>query len=222
MQGTWHEHVPVKFHGGPEMFDPHCLLVKLQSQPYSWASDIWALGCVLFELCSLRVPFEAHNMKSLVTRIVDGRVSCEFLPSSTTRSLQPPPLPAQYSSELRGLYLKMLARSPSGRPTASQILHEPFIRRECAAMLSEEDLLAVGADKLSISLGCSFDPKKNLYAQEAKMAAAAQRLRFSSNRIGEKSPKKSRFWPLFWITSHMKKLFASVYKFRSPPPFLVK
>ena len=25
-------------------------------RPYSWASDIWAMGCVMFELYQLKVP----------------------------------------------------------------------------------------------------------------------------------------------------------------------
>eukprot|EP01053_Blabericola_migrator_P001437 Blabericola_migrator_1__1436@NODE_1377_length_4688_cov_1003_981822_g923_i0_p3_GENE_NODE_1377_length_4688_cov_1003_981822_g923_i0NODE_1377_length_4688_cov_1003_981822_g923_i0_p3_ORF_typecomplete_len211_score32_24Pkinase/PF00069_25/1_6e16Pkinase_Tyr/PF07714_17/4_8e13Kinaselike/PF14531_6/2_9e05_NODE_1377_length_4688_cov_1003_981822_g923_i035764208 len=94
-----------------------------QSQPYSWASDIWSLGCVLYELCALRVPFEANNMKALVTRIVEGR---------------PPILPLQYSNDLRNLYNRLLAKNPSDRPTATDILCEPFIRVECELMLQEE------------------------------------------------------------------------------------
>ncbi|KAF4748321.1 Serine/threonine-protein kinase Nek1, partial [Perkinsus olseni] len=30
-----------------------------EEKPYNWASDIWALGCILYELCCLKVPFDA-------------------------------------------------------------------------------------------------------------------------------------------------------------------
>lgn len=42
-----------------------------ESKAYDYKSDIWALGCVLFELMSLgRHPFEAKNMKGLVVKII--------------------------------------------------------------------------------------------------------------------------------------------------------
>ena len=37
-----------------------------ESQPYTYKSDIWALGCVLYELCTLRHPFEAKNLITLL------------------------------------------------------------------------------------------------------------------------------------------------------------
>eukprot|EP00747_Dinoflagellata_sp_TGD_P112256 gnl/TRDRNA2_/TRDRNA2_171423_c0_seq4.p1 gnl/TRDRNA2_/TRDRNA2_171423_c0~~gnl/TRDRNA2_/TRDRNA2_171423_c0_seq4.p1 ORF type:complete len:561 (-),score=171.51 gnl/TRDRNA2_/TRDRNA2_171423_c0_seq4:141-1823(-) len=41
-----------------------------QKQPYAFPSDVWALGCVLFELCALRVPFDAQDLEELVKRVV--------------------------------------------------------------------------------------------------------------------------------------------------------
>lgn len=35
-------------------------------QKITFASDIWALGCVLYELCQLRHPFAFAKVKSLV------------------------------------------------------------------------------------------------------------------------------------------------------------
>jgi NIMA (never in mitosis gene a)-related kinase len=44
--------------GTPYYFSPEICTEKL----YSFASDVWALGCVLYEMAALRVPFEAQNI----------------------------------------------------------------------------------------------------------------------------------------------------------------
>ena len=33
-----------------------------KDQPYDKSSDIWSLGCVLYEICSLKPPFRADDM----------------------------------------------------------------------------------------------------------------------------------------------------------------
>ncbi|XP_042620406.1 serine/threonine-protein kinase Nek5 [Cyprinus carpio] len=37
-----------------------------ENRPYNNKTDIWSLGCVLYELCTLRHPFEGSNLKQLV------------------------------------------------------------------------------------------------------------------------------------------------------------
>lgn len=49
-----------------------------KNKPYSFSSDIWALGCVLFEMCTFNVPFEARSMSELrykVSRAAQRHVS---------------------------------------------------------------------------------------------------------------------------------------------------
>ena len=41
---------------------PYYLSPELcEEKPYNNKSDIWSLGCVLYEMCTLRHPFEAQN-----------------------------------------------------------------------------------------------------------------------------------------------------------------
>mmetsp|Transcript_10096 Transcript_10096/g.22265 ORF Transcript_10096/g.22265 Transcript_10096/m.22265 type:complete len:390 (+) Transcript_10096:1-1170(+) len=94
-----------------------------REQPYSWTSDVWAMGCVLFEMCCLRVPFEASNFRVVVEKITRGPL---------------PTLPSSYSSELRAVASEMLNRDCKKRPSIADILQKPLIQCEIRRMLKEE------------------------------------------------------------------------------------
>lgn len=44
-----------------------------QNMPYTFKSDVWALGCVLYELCTLKHAFSADNLLGLVFKIVQDK-----------------------------------------------------------------------------------------------------------------------------------------------------
>ena len=46
----------------PELFN---------GQPYSHKNDIWALGCILYNLCKFKCPFEADNMGALCNKVIN-------------------------------------------------------------------------------------------------------------------------------------------------------
>lgn len=56
--------VGTPFYMSPEM---------INEQKYNEKSDIWALGCLLYELCALVPPFDAHNHLSLAVKINAGK-----------------------------------------------------------------------------------------------------------------------------------------------------
>lgn len=93
-----------------------------QRQQYACPSDVWAVGCVLYELCSLKVPFEAQELNQLVDRIVRGPI---------------PRIQSTYSRELGDLGSELLNRDASRRPTAGSILQKPLIQNEIKRMLAE-------------------------------------------------------------------------------------
>ncbi|KFQ84384.1 Serine/threonine-protein kinase Nek3, partial [Phoenicopterus ruber ruber] len=78
-----------------------------ESMPYNNKSDIWSLGCILYELCTLRHPFQANSWKHLILKICKGSYN---------------PLPSHYSYELHYLIKQMFKRNPQNRPSASTIL----------------------------------------------------------------------------------------------------
>eukprot|EP01065_Artemidia_motanka_P012911 TRINITY_DN1710_c6_g1_i1.p1 TRINITY_DN1710_c6_g1~~TRINITY_DN1710_c6_g1_i1.p1 ORF type:complete len:888 (+),score=168.68 TRINITY_DN1710_c6_g1_i1:349-2664(+) len=91
-----------------------------QERPYNNRSDVWALGCVLYELATLKHAFEANSIKALVAEILRGRYR---------------PLPPEYSRDLRDLVSAMLTRDPSRRPSVGAVLQQQFIRARIAAFL---------------------------------------------------------------------------------------
>ena len=99
-----HTVIGTPYYMSPELF---------ANQPYNHKSDIWALGCCVYEMASLKHAFSARNINALMFKIIRGKV---------------PPIPSHYSTELVGLVQIMMARNAEERPSVHQILRMSFIR----------------------------------------------------------------------------------------------
>ena len=64
--------------------------------------DIWALGVILYYMCSFQVPFDAKNSFSIPQKILTS---------------EPPDLPEFISTELKFLVKDLLLKDPEKRPS---------------------------------------------------------------------------------------------------------
>lgn len=45
---------------------------QYKHKPYSYKSDIWAFGCILYEMCNLKRPFEAMTLNGLAVKVMEA------------------------------------------------------------------------------------------------------------------------------------------------------
>uniref|UniRef100_A0A2D4NTH2 non-specific serine/threonine protein kinase n=1 Tax=Micrurus surinamensis TaxID=129470 RepID=A0A2D4NTH2_MICSU len=124
-----------------------------ENKPYNNKSDMWALGCVLYEMCTLKHAFEAGNMKNLVLKIISGSF---------------PPVSTRYSHELRSLISQLFKRNPRERPSVNSILEKMFIVKRIEKFLTPQFI----AEEFSHKMFQKFGP----HAGPAKRPAQGQNL----------------------------------------------
>ncbi|KAM4861539.1 serine/threonine-protein kinase Nek2 isoform 2-T2 [Thomomys bottae] len=103
------------FVGTPYYMSPE----QINRMSYNEKSDIWSLGCLLYELCALMPPFTAFNQKELAGKIREGKFRR---------------IPYRYSDELNGIITRMLNLKDYHRPSVEDILENPLI----ADLVAEE------------------------------------------------------------------------------------
>lgn len=88
----------------------------INGQKYDVKSDIWALGCLMYELCAWHPPFhQAQTQPELAKLIREGKI---------------PNLPRGYSSQLTALIKSMLRQDPKLRPDAKSILSVEQVKHQ--------------------------------------------------------------------------------------------
>ncbi|GMM52351.1 serine/threonine protein kinase [Starmerella bacillaris] len=85
----------------------------LTDQPSTPASDIWSLGCVMYELCSRYPPFQAKTHLQLANKVREAKFK---------------PLPSIYSATLARTIEACLRIDPNQRPTAATLLRLDIIK----------------------------------------------------------------------------------------------
>ena len=94
----------------------------VEEKPYNEKSDVWSLGCLLYELITLKHPFNATNHAALYMKIVSGKYEEIKVPCS---------------EELKKSVDFLLEVNPNKRPSAEEIFSKDIIQNK----LKEFDLL---------------------------------------------------------------------------------
>lgn len=104
-KGLLYTQTGTPYYASPEVWKDH---------PYSNKSDIWSLGCILYEMCGLKPPFQADSMEDLYKKVTRG---------------VPDKIPSIYSRELADMIHLMLQVRPSLRPSCDQLLSNPSLQK---------------------------------------------------------------------------------------------
>ena len=112
-----------------------------EDKPYSFKSDIWSIGCILYQMSALKMPFQGKNIKEVYYNL---------------KNIIIPPLPDIYSPDLMYMIKKLLKLNPEERPSTQEILEDEIIKNKMK-MISEND-----NDLIDISLDINnFQQFKN-------------------------------------------------------------
>lgn len=92
---------------------PYYLAPELwRRQRYSKKADVWAMGILLYEMMSLKRPFNGQGMKNLMDSVLSGHML---------------PLPTKFSPDLQAVAMAMLQADPNKRPSIAEVFQLPHM-----------------------------------------------------------------------------------------------
>ena len=122
-----------------------------QGEKYNYKTDIWMVGCVIYELCSLKKPFNGDNLMVLMRNIVTEKV---------------PPIPDNYSDNLKHIVNILMMKDQNDRPLIRDILDIDFVQQK----MKELKILDLESPCVSPK-NVKFDSKNELNLQLNSMSS---------------------------------------------------
>ncbi|XP_030381015.1 G2-specific protein kinase nimA [Scaptodrosophila lebanonensis] len=151
------------FVGTPHYMSPE--LVK--GRQYDRKSDVWAVGCLIYELCALRPPFRGRAFEQLSTNIAQGQFSN---------------IPPVYSKDLQDIIAFMLAVDHEQRPGIEVIARHPLVVRNISEPGGEfPHLVAAEQDFYAAVAGKLFDDDVALAARSVELSSTMFTEQYSFN-----------------------------------------
>ena len=102
--GIGHTQTGTPYYASPEVWN---------DESYTNKSDIWSLGCVLYEMICLTPPFKAESMDGLYHKIIKGKYN---------------KIPEKYSKELNEILKLLFNVNPKERPSCDELLKNSIIK----------------------------------------------------------------------------------------------
>ncbi|KAM9704588.1 serine/threonine-protein kinase Nek2 [Menidia menidia] len=156
------------FVGTPYYMSPE----QINRMSYNEKSDIWSLGCLLYELCALSPPFTAYNQKELAEKIREGKFRR---------------IPYRYSEELNTLLSKMLHLKDYLRPSVESILQSSLLSD---AVAEEQRKAQMRPGRKSADSDCAIQkPPQPTTAATAELRLREQVLRDRERTLKEREER---------------------------------
>ena len=165
LKNTLHAHT---FIGTPYYLSPEIC----EEKPYNEKSDVWALGCILYELINLKHPFNASNQAALFLKILNGKYE-NF--SNIYK----------YSDELLKFIDLLLEKDFNKRPSMKDIIFNPIFKNK-AKLLGLNDYISD-----SESINELENEKKNRIKKISYISSSAASKNKKNNNLKEKTRKSS-------------------------------
>eukprot|EP00931_Biecheleriopsis_adriatica_P073913 TRINITY_DN48111_c0_g1_i1.p1 TRINITY_DN48111_c0_g1~~TRINITY_DN48111_c0_g1_i1.p1 ORF type:complete len:453 (-),score=97.25 TRINITY_DN48111_c0_g1_i1:27-1385(-) len=107
--------------GTPAYMSPELM----RNERYDYHVDMWALGCICFELSTLSMPFSSNSLLQLATQIMEQSPVWELMQGR--------------SEELTSVCNWLLQKDVANRPTAREVLQQPLFAEGGRASIGPTD-----------------------------------------------------------------------------------
>lgn len=105
-QGLLYTQTGTPYYASPEVW---------KDKPYDYKSDLWSLGCVIYEVTTLKPPFRGNSMEAVFNKVIRGKFEN---------------IPNNYSQNLFSMINSLLQVNPGSRPSCDQIINTIVNKRK--------------------------------------------------------------------------------------------